>query len=48
MSAMSILLFYSVANSSFICLIMPFELQIRMKRDFDIATLVGIFGFNKG
>lgn len=47
-NSMSILLFCTVASSSFMCLIRPFQFQVRMRRDINVVRLVDNFGFNKG
>lgn len=44
-SAMSILLFWRVAKSSFLCFIRPFEFQVSMRSEFDVMLLIDIICF---
>lgn len=41
-SAISILLFWRVASSSFLWLIRPLEFQVKMRRELDVKLLVYI------
>lgn len=43
MSAISILLFWKVASSSSLRLVMPLEFQVRIRRELDVKLLACIF-----